>query len=107
MHIKRSDIAHLAELAHLTLQPAEAEKYEGQISAILAYVGKISEVEHAAASLTGSDAVNVWRADVVVQSGAATLAALTAGFPEQRDGLLTVPGVFMGTREEKHKASPV
>ncbi|MBP9748629.1 aspartyl/glutamyl-tRNA amidotransferase subunit C [Patescibacteria group bacterium] len=103
MHIERSDIDHLAELAHMTLQPGEAEKYEAQISAILSYVSKLSEVEHAAASLTGSDAVNVWRDDVVVQSDAATLDALRVGFPAQRDGLLTVPGVFMGTRDEKHQ----
>jgi aspartyl-tRNA(Asn)/glutamyl-tRNA(Gln) amidotransferase subunit C len=103
MDIAREDIDHLAELAHLSLSPGEAEKYEAQISAILSYVGKLAEVEHAVATQTGSDAVNVWRDDVVAPSDPRTVEALRSGFPAQRDGLLTVPGVFRRARGEKQQ----
>jgi aspartyl-tRNA(Asn)/glutamyl-tRNA(Gln) amidotransferase subunit C len=45
MKISREDVLRVAELAHLELSPEEVELYRGQLDEILAYVGKLQELD--------------------------------------------------------------
>ena len=93
MHI---NIKHLAKLARLSLTDDEEKMMAEQLPQILAYVGKLDEVDtsnvDAKAYLT--DAVNVMRADEVVATDAAHRRALIDAFPEQAADAMRVPGVF-------------
>jgi len=59
------DVVHIAKLANLPLKPKEKEKFEKQLSEILAYVEKLKEVDtkniEAASQVTGLE--NVTRED--------------------------------------------
>lgn len=45
MAITKSDVVHVAELARLALTDKEIELYTGQLSRILGYVEKLSELD--------------------------------------------------------------
>jgi aspartyl-tRNA(Asn)/glutamyl-tRNA(Gln) amidotransferase subunit C len=45
MKISREDVLRVAQLAHLELAPEEVETYRGQLDEILAYVGKLQELD--------------------------------------------------------------
>lgn len=45
MKISREDVLRVAELAHLELSPEEVELYRSQLDEILAYVGKLQEID--------------------------------------------------------------
>ena len=60
-------IKHIADLAHLELTPAEEVKYGEQLSAVLSYIDKLSEVDTTKVSITSQigGLVNAWREDEV------------------------------------------
>ena len=45
MKISREDVLRVAELAYLELTPEEVELYREQLDEILAYIGKLQEVD--------------------------------------------------------------
>jgi aspartyl-tRNA(Asn)/glutamyl-tRNA(Gln) amidotransferase subunit C len=45
MTISREDVLRVAQLAHLDLAPEEIETYRGQLDEILAYIGKLQELD--------------------------------------------------------------
>jgi aspartyl-tRNA(Asn)/glutamyl-tRNA(Gln) amidotransferase subunit C len=45
MKISREDVLRVAQLAHLDLAPEEVETYRGQLDEILAYIGKLQELD--------------------------------------------------------------
>lgn len=45
MKISCEDVLRVAQLAHLELAPEEVETYRGQLDEILAYVGKLQELD--------------------------------------------------------------
>jgi aspartyl-tRNA(Asn)/glutamyl-tRNA(Gln) amidotransferase subunit C len=45
MKITREDVLRVAELAHLELSPEEVELYRAQLDEIVAYVGKLQEID--------------------------------------------------------------
>jgi aspartyl-tRNA(Asn)/glutamyl-tRNA(Gln) amidotransferase subunit C len=45
MKINREDVLRVAQLAHLELAPEEVETYRGQLDEILAYIGKLQELD--------------------------------------------------------------
>lgn len=63
----QEQIKHIADLAHIELTPDEEKRYGGQLSAILDYIDKLSEVDTTGISITAqiSGLVNVWREDEV------------------------------------------
>jgi aspartyl-tRNA(Asn)/glutamyl-tRNA(Gln) amidotransferase subunit C len=65
--ISRDDVEHVAELARLTLSPAEQEQFIGQLNRILTYVEKLSELDTQAVEPTSHviPMSNVWRDDEV------------------------------------------
>lgn len=99
MKLSEEEVRHLADLAHLELADDEIVRYRDQMSSILDYVGKISELESAEAALTGTDAVNVTREDEVRDCPSSERDAIVAGFPARRGDSLEVPGVFAGRGE--------
>ena len=89
------DIDHVAKLARLKLSKAEHDTLEAQLPNIVAYVGKLAEVNtndvDARAYLT--DAVNVFRADEPVVNEDIRQAIIDQ-FPKKAADALEVPGVF-------------
>ena len=45
MKITREEVLRVAQLAHLELSPEEVELYRGQLDEILAYIGKLEELD--------------------------------------------------------------
>jgi aspartyl-tRNA(Asn)/glutamyl-tRNA(Gln) amidotransferase subunit C len=45
MKISREDVLRVARLAHLDLSPDEVETYRGQLDEILAYIGKLEQLD--------------------------------------------------------------
>ena len=90
------DIDHIAKLAKLRLTPEERAKFAQQLPQILAYVGKLQEVDtsHVDAKAYLTDAVNVFRADEPRPADEATRRALIDAFPAKSGDALQVPGVF-------------
>lgn len=98
MELTKESIEKLASLAHLALKDEEKELYRKQMSLILDYVGMLDEVkEHATAALSGTDAMNVLREDVVVRVEESSHQAILANFPDRVGNLLRVPAVFAET----------
>ncbi len=64
--IDRAKVAHIAELAKLTLSEEETELYTEQLTAILEYAERLQAVDTDAISPTASvlPLRNVWRDDV-------------------------------------------
>ncbi len=95
--ITKRDVAHIADLARLALTSEEEERFAGELSAILDFVGELNELDTAdVASMSGgTDLVNVMRDD-----GAHNLSlegkaeALLAAVPEKKGALVKVRSVF-------------
>ena len=45
MKITREEVLRVAQLAHLELSPGEVELYRGQLDEILAYIGKLEQLD--------------------------------------------------------------
>lgn len=90
------DVKHLAALAKLKLTKSEEKLLAKDLPSILAYVGKLQEVDtsHIDAKAYLTDAVNVMRYDEPQPTVGDAHDALIAAFPEQTNGALKVPGIF-------------
>jgi len=97
MRISRSEVLHIARLARIKLTEAETAAFEGEFSAILAFVAKLEEAATMDVEpLTGGHALlNVMRDD-----GASLLRNTEVGpslidaAPRKRDGYVEVKAVF-------------
>jgi aspartyl-tRNA(Asn)/glutamyl-tRNA(Gln) amidotransferase subunit C len=89
--ISREQVLHVASLAHLDLTETEVEKFAEQLSAILAAVSKVSELELADVPPTSHplDLVNASRRDEARPS--LPLEAVFANAPEREDDHFRVP----------------
>jgi aspartyl-tRNA(Asn)/glutamyl-tRNA(Gln) amidotransferase subunit C len=90
MKISREDVLRVAQLAHLELAPEDVETYRGQLDEILAYIGKLQELD-----VSGVEPMTQMRpqtADGMHQEShttASTDPAATAGAePELRDDVV-------------------
>ncbi len=65
MAITREEVLHVARLARLELSEDEIERFQGQLSAILDAVSKVSELDLTDVPATSHplDLVNVWADD--------------------------------------------
>lgn len=43
--LSKEDVLHIAQLAHLNLSDGEIEKFQSQLSKIIAYISKLKEVD--------------------------------------------------------------
>ena len=96
MTITRENILHIAKLAHVGVDEAEIEKLRTQLSSILAYVGKLSELDltkvEPTAHVTG--VYNVMREDVVKDCDKTVRDALLAAAPAREGDYVKVKAVF-------------
>jgi aspartyl-tRNA(Asn)/glutamyl-tRNA(Gln) amidotransferase subunit C len=94
MSLSHEEVAHVARLARLRLEPDEMERLQGQLNAILDYIAMLQEVDVTdvppTAQVTGL--ATVTRPDVV-NTGLSREAALRNA-PDQHDGMFRVRAVF-------------
>ncbi|NED97357.1 Asp-tRNA(Asn)/Glu-tRNA(Gln) amidotransferase subunit GatC [Phytoactinopolyspora alkaliphila] len=92
--ISRDEVAHLARLARLDLEPDELEHLAGQLDQIIGAVAQVSEVaaDHIPPTSHALPVTNVFREDVL-RPGLTADAAL-AGAPEAEDGRFRVPQIL-------------
>lgn len=69
--ISRDDVLHLAQLSNLQLSQDEVASLQQDIDNIIGYVNQLSELDTTGVEPTYqvTDLENVWRDDVVVDSG--------------------------------------
>lgn len=93
--ISRDDVLHLAQLSSLQLGDDEVDALQQDIGNILGYIEQLSELDTSGVEptyqVTGLE--NVWRDDVVEDSGV-TREALLALAPEQQSNSVKVPKVL-------------
>lgn len=94
MALTTADVEHIANLAKLTLTPAEIEQYRQQLSHILDYFAALKRVDTSTVPPTANvlPLRSVMRADIV-HPGLATEDAL-ANAPDREDGFFRVRAVF-------------
>src|SRR5688572_11984287 len=93
MSLSTEDVRHVARLARLALTDDEAETLRGQLSDILGYAEKVSEVatEDVPPTSHPYPLRNVWREDVVRPS--LTPDEVLAAAPAAEDGRFRVPKI--------------
>jgi aspartyl-tRNA(Asn)/glutamyl-tRNA(Gln) amidotransferase subunit C len=87
------NIDHVANLARISLTPAEKERFSAQIGDVLAYIAQLNEVDVSGVEPTAHafPVTNVWAADVAA-AGLPVEDALRNA-PEKRDNMFVVPKV--------------
>lgn len=91
MAVTREDVLHIAELARLGVDAARADELTKELSAILAHMEVLSQVDTAAVPMTSTEGLGgtPLRPDVGVSpSLKGTLASIA---PLMRDGFFIVP----------------
>ncbi len=96
MKITTDQVLHVARLARLEFTAEEAEKFSGQMGAILDYVEKLNELdlEGVAPMAHVHDVVNAFREDEVRPSFANERALKNA--PDSEDGCFKVAKIIEG-----------
>lgn len=95
MQLTPEQISHIAHLARLELSAEERSRYAEQLSSILAYVGKLQEVDTGKVRVRLDGGVtNRYRPDAVEAVDAATRDAVLGQAPERSGDLYQVKGVF-------------
>lgn len=96
MKLTKQEVEHIAELARIKLSEKEKEKFQEQLSSILEYVNKLSEVDtegvEPIAHITGL--FNVTREDEVIPQTEEIMKKLVEMAPEHEDNLVKTMGVF-------------
>ena|SRR5688572_6200183 len=103
MAVTREDVLHIAELARLGIDPARADELTKELSAILAHMEVLSQVDttKAPTTLEGEMGGTPLRADVGVSpSLRGTLKSIA---PLMRDGFFIVPR--LATHEDPTESS--
>lgn len=92
--IDKAALAHLSKLARISLEPEEEERLLGDLQSILAYVAELQKADTKGAEPMngGTLLTNSLRADAEREG---TLQGEgKSGFPNTKDGYLTVPKVL-------------
>ena len=94
MALSREEVLHVAELARLSLRPAEVELFTRQLNDILAYVQKLEELDTSGVAPLAHviPLVNAFREDVVREG--LSLEAALKNAPVREDGSFLVPRVI-------------
>lgn len=94
MALTIEQVAHVAHLARLRLDPAELEKMREQLSNILGHFEMLQELDVSDVPPTAqvTDLLNVMRADEVRPS--LPREAALANAPAQQDGMFRVKAIF-------------
>ncbi len=94
MALTREEVLHVAELARLSLSPAEIELFTGQLNEILEYVEKLQELDTSGVAPLAHvvPLYNVFREDQVRES--LPLDAVLENAPAREDGNFLVPRII-------------
>ncbi len=94
MALSREEVLHVAELARLSLSPAEIELFTGQLNEILEYVEKLQELDTRGVAPLAHvvPLYNVFREDQVRES--LPLDAVLENAPAREDGNFLVPRII-------------
>lgn len=94
MRLTREQVLHVAELAKLKLTDAEADLFQGQLSAMLAYAERLDELDTESIPPTAGvlPLRDVMRPDQVCPSYPRQ--AMLANAPETEDGFVRVKAVL-------------
>jgi aspartyl-tRNA(Asn)/glutamyl-tRNA(Gln) amidotransferase subunit C len=70
MKLSKEEVLKIAELAKLELKPPEVEKFRGQLSDVLSYIGKLKELDTSKVKPTSqvTGLKNVFRKDSKIDS---------------------------------------
>jgi aspartyl-tRNA(Asn)/glutamyl-tRNA(Gln) amidotransferase subunit C len=90
------EVKHLAKLARIELTPEEVAAFTLEMSAILAYVGKVQELvgDEVDAVPTVGDRYNIFRQDVVTNAADAYTGDILAEMPETQGRYLAVKKIL-------------
>ncbi len=88
-----SDIAHIAALARIEMEPAEMDAIAADLSSVLAYVGTISEIADTAPMNT-LEHKNVFRSDEVLHTPGEYTVDLVTNAPQSEDGYVVVKKIL-------------
>jgi len=88
------DIEYVARLARLSLTESEKERFRKDLAEILAYVGKLNQIDTEAIQPTSHvlSVQNVFRDDKVLPSLPKDV--VLANAPQKKDGLFKVPKII-------------
>lgn len=94
--ITKQDVEHVAHLARLKLDAGEVKRYTEQLENILAYVGKLTQLNTDGVSVTAqvTGLSNVARADRAETGAAALRERLLDAAPERSGDFIQTTGVF-------------
>lgn len=95
MALTKEEVKRLAELSRLELSEAEAARMESTLDPVLAYVGRLSQVD--TAGIPEREEIDPGlglRQDVVDGCPPEVRTAIVANFPDRLGDALRVPGVF-------------
>lgn len=97
MSISKKDVQHIAHLARIELGETEEQKFEGELSAILGFVEKLSRVDtqNVEPMTGGTTAENIMRPDEEIDKsleGKST--EILEAVPEKKKRWVKVKGVF-------------
>ena len=94
MALTRDEVLHVAQLARLSLEPAEIELFTRQLNDILAYVEKLQELDTAGVPPLAHviPVFNALREDEVIPGLDREIALDNA--PAQEDGAFVVPRII-------------
>ncbi|MCK5490628.1 MAG: Asp-tRNA(Asn)/Glu-tRNA(Gln) amidotransferase subunit GatC [Candidatus Pacebacteria bacterium] len=94
--ISIAEVEHIAELARIELSKEEVEKFSGELSDVLGYIGQLEEVEtegiEPVSQVTGL--VNVLRNDVAKSSDEDTRRTMIDNFPDKDGDYIKVKQVM-------------
>ena len=94
--ISISEVEHIAELARIELSKEEVEKFSGELSDVLGYIGQLEEVEaegiEPVSQVTGL--VNVLRDDVAESSDKDMRRTMIDNFPDKDGDYIKVKQVM-------------
>jgi len=90
------EVKHIADLARLALTDGEREKFKRELSSVLAYVVRLSEVETNGVEPTFQTPglENIFREDQVESDRELEPEEALANAPEKKDGYFRVKPVF-------------
>lgn len=96
MKLKKSEVEKIASLARIELSEDEKKKFQKELSSILDYIDKLSEVDtdgvEPTYQVTGLR--NIWREDEIFGCDAKVRQELLNNMPDKKDNYLKVPAVF-------------
>jgi aspartyl-tRNA(Asn)/glutamyl-tRNA(Gln) amidotransferase subunit C len=94
--LTREEVLHIAELARITLTDEETEKYQKDLSAILAYFEQLKEVDTDGVESIGhiTGVVNVYREDKSVEFGDLGRETILENLPKRKGDYVQVKAVL-------------